>query len=244
MLALGHIAQWYFDRLVWCDLCNSIVARTQKKAKELALARKGGKGWMSKGSQAHSANLRKPKLVAKFNSSDTVRVWWVPILSKGKLHIEHLPDNFPGETEAGAEMMVAKVRAGLNARFPRGAAPRFLFTDRGNGFYNSGSGKITAGYRKALRAHRLKAFFGDDASVHPGELQELMLHETAVAWVRGRLAKTQPKRSWEETLEAYRARLKDCAAFINANYNVDGLCRGLPGRLETLDLLEGDRLSK
>jgi hypothetical protein len=50
------------------------------------------------------------------SSSDTVRVWWVPILTRGKLHIEPLPDNFPGETEEGASIMVAKVRAALNIR--------------------------------------------------------------------------------------------------------------------------------
>ena len=47
--------------------------------------------------------------------------------------------------------------------------------------YNSGNGHITAGYKQALRDHSLRAFMGDDASEQPGELQELMLHETAVA---------------------------------------------------------------
>ena len=34
-----------------------------------------------------------------------------------------------------------------------------------------------------------------------------MLHETAVAWIRVRLAQTTPKRCWEETREQLRARL-------------------------------------
>ena len=63
MLALKHRPQWYYDNLVWCDLCNSVLPRTQKKATEMALARKGGKWWMSKGTQQHSQNLRGPKHV-------------------------------------------------------------------------------------------------------------------------------------------------------------------------------------
>ena len=100
-----------------------------------------------------------PKHVLKLNSSDTMRIWWVPILARGKLHIEHLPDTFPGETQEGAECMVARVKAALRARWP-GSAPKLLFTDRGNGFYNAGTGAITDKYRQALQQHGLEAFFG------------------------------------------------------------------------------------
>ena len=103
--------------------------------------------------------------------------------------------------------MVAKVRAALNVRFPGGDAPRDLFTDRGNGFYMSGSGVITPQYREALRRHGLRAFFGCDASVRPSQLQEVMLHEAAVAWMRERRKKTLPTRSWAETFDGYDARL-------------------------------------
>ena len=242
MLGLRHTPTWYRNHLVWCDLCNSILPRTRRKAQEMALARKGGKGWMSKGSQGHSSNLRKPNNVLKLHSSDTVRVWWLPILTRGKLHIELLPDNFPGDTEAGASIMVQKVRSALNVRFQGATAPKVLFTDRGNGFYNAGTGVITDSYRAALRAHGLQAFFPTDASVQPGQLQELMLHETAVSWMRVRLTKTLPNRCWEETPEQYRTRLKACAAHINAHHDVDQLCSDLPKRLRELDDLEGDRL--
>jgi len=102
------------------------------------------------------------------NSKDTVRVWFTPVLTRGKLHIEHLSANFPGETEEGAAEMVARVRAALNIRFQGSTPPKLLFSDRGNGFYDAGSGTITAGYQQALRAHGLKAFFGDNVSVQPG----------------------------------------------------------------------------
>ena len=118
-----------------------------------------------------------------------------------------------------------------------------LFTDRGNGFYNSGTGRITAKYKSALRNHGLKAFFGTDASVQPGQLQEVMLHETAVSWMRVRLTKDVPKKAWEETSEAYRTRLKACAGYINASHDVEGLCKALPRRLADLERRQGDRLS-
>ena len=50
--------------------------------------------------------------------------------------------------------------------------------------------------------------------------------------------------AWTETLGEYRARLKNCAAYINDNYDVEGLCRGLPKRLRTLDERRGDRIDK
>ena len=67
MLSLRHAGQWYVDNLVWSDVCNSVLPRTRKKASEQALARKGGRGWMSDGTQGQSANLRGPLKVLKMN---------------------------------------------------------------------------------------------------------------------------------------------------------------------------------
>ena len=103
---------------------------------------------------------------------------------------------------------------------------------------------IAPQYRDALRRHGLRAFFGCDASAQPGQLQEVMLHETAVAWMRERLKKTLPTRSWAESLDDYGAWLKACAAYINEEHDVAGLCLGLPKRLAELDRRRGDRLCK
>ena len=111
--------------------------------------------------------------------------------------------------------MVGRVRAALNVRFQGARAPKVVFTDRGNGFFGAGNGKITQEYKKALSAAGLKSFFGEDASVQPGNLQEIMLRETAVAWTRDRLATSLPRRPWEETAGDCRRRLKLCAAHIN-----------------------------
>ena len=148
------------------------------------------------------------------------------------------------KTEAGAATMVAKVRAALNVRFPGGDAPTTLFTDRGAGFFHPGTGGITAGFQQALRDHGLRAFMGDDASLQPGALQEVMLHETAVAWCRNKLARCLPARPWLETPEEYRTRLKAAVAEINATHDVDSLCKELPARVAQLSLAEGGRLAK
>ena len=145
MLGLRHTGKWYFDNLVWTDICNSVLPRTEKKAEEQALARKSGKGWMSEGCQQNNNNLRGDKRSLKMNSWDTVRVWWTPILTRGKLHVEVLPENFAGDHVDGAAPLVGKIRSALNIRFQGGNAPRVIFVDRGSGFYNAGTGAITQG---------------------------------------------------------------------------------------------------
>jgi uncharacterized MAPEG superfamily protein len=55
---------------------------------------------------------------------------------------------------------------------------------------------------------------------------------------------TVPKKPWEETVEAYGARLRTAAAHINAHFDVDGLCRALPRRAAALIKAEGGRLAK
>ena len=72
----------------------------------------------------------------------------------------------------------------------------------------------------------------------------MMLHETAVAWVRNREKVTQPRHPEKETPEEYWARLCGIAQFINANYDVESLCRELPQRLQKLVDRGGDRIGK
>ena len=166
-------------------------------------------------------------------------------MTRGKLHIEVLGADFPGETQEGASILVSKVRAAVNIRFQGGASqPDTVWTDRGKGFYSPCTGVITAGYKRALKDHHLKPAMGDDASIQPGSLQELMLHETSVAWIRHRLAKSVPPKAWEESLDAYSARLKQAVDEINKCNDVEGLCRGFLTRIQKLVDREGGRLSE
>ena len=122
--------------------------------------------------------------------------------------------------------------------------PGIVFTDRGGGFYDTATGYMTNEYRDALASNGLTAFAGEDARIQPGHLQEVMLHETAVAWIRYRLAKTVPPKPWEETEEQYAKRLKECVAYINEYYNVKELCMEFPQRVARIMEAEGGRIGK
>ena len=138
-------------------------------------------------------------------------------------------------------ILVAKARASLNIRF-RGNQPDILFTDHGPGFYRTKSGKITPEYKEALAEDSLKAYMGDDASNQPGDLKDLMLHETAVAWLTNRLKVTTPAKAWEETAEAFGTRLKAATDYVNDEYNLENLQRELPERLVKLANQGGGRI--
>ena len=93
------------------------------------------------------------------------------------------------------------------------------------------------------RSPLLKAFWGDDASVQQGHLQEVMLHQTAVSWLRHRLTTTVPAKAWEEAPLAFVTRLRQCCAEINSSLDVDGLCRDFPSRIQKLVDKKGGRLA-
>ena len=240
---LPHGPRWYYNNLVWTDICNDILPRTAKKALLQAQARKGGRGWISKGSQKRANNLRGPREAVKQNAWDTVRVWWAPVLSRGKFHVEVLGSEFPGETPEGAAMLVQRARAAINTRFRTQSKPKTLFVDRGRGFYNPGHGKITANFCAALRTHNLEAFMGADANKQPRSLQKMMLHETTVAWMRRRLAVTKPAKPWEESVSAFESRLRQAAAHINDNFDVMPLSKEFPARVQQLVSAKGGKLS-
>ena len=240
--ALRHTPKWYYERLVWTDLCNSILPRSEKKAAEQALARKGGKGWGSSGTKMYSRNLRGKREALKQKSWDTEKVWWAPFLARGKLHVEVFDQGFPGEVPKGAALLVAKARAALNIRFQGSEPPTVVYVDRGKGFYDPGTGRITAEFEEALQESGLKAFWGEDASAQPGQLQEIHLHETAVSWLRHRLTTSTPASAAKETREEYTARLKACCADINATCDVDALSRSFPKRVQLVVDAEGGRI--
>ena len=244
MQSLHHSPMWYWRNVVWTDFCNSILPRTEKKAQEQALARKGGKVWCSDGNEHFSANLRGDKRSLKMNSWDTVRVWWLPALARGKLHVEVLGENCAGDHPDSAPELVHKVHVALQQRFRGTELPRKVFVDRGKGFFNAGNGSITYQFKHALTDHGLTTFMRDDAAQQPGMLQEMMLHETAVSWIRKGLAQTLPARAWEESVDDYASRLKEVVRRVNMHYDVDGLCRALPARIQLLIDAQGGKLGK
>lgn len=163
------------------------------------------------------------------------------MLVRGKLHLDLLPAGFPGESPAGAAALVASLRAAVNVRV-HGDRPKMLLVDRGRGFYHPGTGGITPEFAGALREHGFRALMGTSAAQQPGFLADVLLHETAVSWVRELLHITTPAAPWQETREAFGERLREVARRVNENHNVDGLCNELPRRLQELVGKQGDRL--
>lgn len=78
--------------------------------------------------------------------------------------------------------------------------------------------------------------------MQPGHLQELMLHETAVSWLRARLEQSLPGACWKESSEEFGSRLRTCCAEVNATLQVEKLCRAFPKRVQQLLETEGERL--
>ena len=56
-------------------------------------------------------------------------------------------------------------------------------------------------------------------------LKDLMLHETAVAWLTARLKVTVPAKPWEESAQLFGSRVKQAAEYVNTHYDVDALQR-------------------
>ena len=236
--------EWCYQQLIWTDICNSILPRTQAMHQKQVLARRGRKNWGSKKTKKLSKNLSGDKRPIKQKQYGTIKVWWAPILARGKLHIEILGQAFPGEKAAGAAILVGQVRKVVDIRFPGSGKPKILFTDRGQGFYDKGSGKILEEYKAALRANSLKAYMGDNAKAQPGNLQEVLLHETAVSWIRYREEQTRPKEPWKESVDEYTSRMKGIAQDINKNLEVENLCKAFPKRVKRVIEAEGDRINQ
>jgi len=234
---------WFFQNLIWTDLCYSILPGTEQKASEQACAKKGIKRWRSDDAKEYSRNLR-PRASASTQAAwgDT-KVFWAPVLTRGKFHVIVLDDGFPGENAEGAATLVAKIPGVLATRFPSQNKPKVLFTDRGKGFYTP-LGPITKRYAAALKTAGLRAFAGQNASGQPPDGPDLFLHENAVAWVKQKLVKSTPRMAWKETREEFGHRMRDVVREINARYDVDGLCKGFPARLDAVLERGGDRLSK
>ena len=241
MQGLNHQGVWYFKHFIWTDLCSSIIPTTQKRHQEMVLARKGKKGWGSQGTKKDSKHLKGNTSSLKQNSHDSIKVWWAPVLTRGKLHVEILGEGFPGETSAGAEELVAKVRSAVNVRFPGDDQPDIIMVDRGVGFW-SPQGQITRRFKAALEEAGFKTFNGDEGWKQPGKLADLLLHETAVAWIRKKETTCRLTTPWTETVPQFGSRLKQVVQEINGSHDVEGLCRQLPKRIQMLIDREGDRL--
>ena len=79
----------------------------------------------------------------------------------------------------------------------------------------------------------------------PPDVADVVLHETAISWLRVEEEQTRPTRPWEETPKQLAVRLQRGVSRINKDFDVRGLCMEFPDRLHTLVKKKGgDRLPK
>ena len=78
--------------------------------------------------------------------------------------MEVLGEEFPGEEPGGTATFTVAVNRSLTIRFQAGTPkPGVLFLDRGRGFFNPATGRVTAELASALEPTDLNLFWGGDA---------------------------------------------------------------------------------
>ena len=119
----------------------------------------------------------------------------------------------------------------------------------GRRYFSDGLGTITGDYESACREHGFKLWAGSNSKngphAQPPDVADVVLHETAISWLRREEAESRPVAPWNETPEELEKRLQQAVARINKDFNVRGLCMEFPDRLHDLaNKTYGDRLPK
>jgi len=244
MLELRHQRGWYHRHILWMDPCNSIVPGRPKTEFDQRMASYGkGKRWISDDARDDSRNLRSSPYVNKTLQWGDKRIWWYVFLTQGKVHVEVMADGWSQwEGQAAVVAMlpgILKKMLGRDATFPD-----HVFTDRGPGYYHPSSGTINPQYLDALTEHGFTPFAGEHSKWQPPDLADVLLHETAVSWIR-KFLKQHPVRlvkDMDENTRRVKAVLQEACSHINTHYEVDDLCSSLPDRLQALVEKEGERL--
>ena len=134
-----------------------------------------------------------------------------------------------------------KTMLGSGARLPR-----TIFSDRGPGFFHSKWGTITGDYESACRECGFQPWAGTNSKkaprAQPREIGDVLLHETAISWLRREEEKTRPCTPWRETPVELEHRMLAAVRHINKEFDVRGLSMQFPEGLHTLVVTDGDRL--
>lgn len=192
-----------------------------------------------------SRNLRGSPYAGKQCQWGDERVWWFVVLAHGKVAVQVMPRGWVQNGAGQAEMV--KSLPGIVAKMCKntGVKPTIACTDRGPGFFHARTGDICPEYAAALEQHGLKPWAGENALHQPADIPDVLLHETAVAWIRSYL-RHHPVRIGAN-MDTNRANLvealKSAAQYCNDWYDVEGLCHAFPKRMKQLVEREGGRLS-
>ena len=235
---------WFYNNVVWIDPCSSIIPGSYKQFLKMRQLLKGGKGWQSDDAKQQNENLRGPKFANTQTTFEGTKMNWVIILARGVVGVDILPQTWELGA-AGMAVVVERLKGRLRDMLgARAVLPTVLMSDRGTGMY-APSGHVTRAYDCAARRCGFKLFWGADAKQQAPDMPDLLLHETAVSWLRGVLRKTKPVvPPWRESPAQWSRRMMDAVAVVNdGTKDVDGLCMQFVDRLEECLAKRGARLS-
>ena len=245
MLKINHQADWYFRRTIWFDPCYTIIPGRPKTIHDQMVASFGkSKRWSSEDSKDDPKNLRSSPYTNKTTQWGDVKVWWLLVLAKGRVHVQVMGRDWV-QNGAGQAKLVALLPKILRKMLGHSEPlPDVVFTDRGPGFYHPSQGTINPDYVAALMEYGFKPWAGDHALWQPGDIPDMLLHETAVAWVR-KFLKQHPVNiveNMDRNIKSLEEKLGEAVDHINTYYEVEDLCRSFPRRLQELKDAEGARL--
>ena len=195
-------AAWCCQNLLWVDFCAKVIPGTPVKALDQACTAKNKKKrLMSPGSRNDSANLGGTPLADKQCSVGDTRVYFLVALTRGVLGVHVFDADFPGESPAGAGLLVAALPPLLRKMLGSSDRhPRTIVSDRGPGFYHGRWGTITGDYEHACRVHGFKPWCGTNSKegprAQPADVGDVLLHETSVSWLRRAEERCRPKVPW------------------------------------------------
>ena len=104
--------------------------------------------------------------------------------------------------------------------------PHVIFTNRSPGFYHSFTGSITPECSAASEEYGFTTWAGDRAKWQSADIPDILLHETAVGWVRKYLRYNPVNFTNDKVVNRERVAeaLKNAERHINAHHEVGDSC--------------------
>ena len=237
-----HTEAWYHRNVVWVDPCASILPGSHKQWLKQKQVLKRGKRWVSDDALGDSRNLPEPDTALKQRSWEGRKVNWVIILARGQIGVDILPEDWVLDGE-GMAMVIRRLTGRLRDMLGAEARlPRVLMTDRGTGMY-APSGQAVRAFENAAAMNKFRLLWGSDAKQQAPDMPDLLLHETAVSWLRNVLRRTKPEcPPWKESLVQWSRRMLQAVAETNLMHDVESLCNQFPSRVDDCLAADGERI--